>query len=537
MAEHLTKLRALLLVFVTFLGAGGAGAAQDPPSPASEAQAPGEAVTTQDVKIPVAELKLRVKPMTAEELSAEAVAWMKLLRAKAKKIAAAEVAVQRTNKAMAAAKESDAAGAAEEVKKAAEEVTKAEDEAAAAEAEAGVQSKEGADGAAEEPEEAAASAETAAEAAERANSQDAEAVHEVAAEAKEGLLENLNQRRTERTALIDRLNVVLDSWEAKGGEVEPYRLYIKEVAGIEVDVSDAAAAWAVVSGWILSEEGGQRWMWNIVKFVGVIFATWLAARGLGWFFHKALSRTAKRMSKLAERAIIRSIKMLVWVIGLVMALSMLEVDITPLIAAIGAAGLVVGLALQGTLSNIASGVMILINRPFDVDDVVSAGGVTGKVSMMTLVSTIFRTFDNQTVVVPNNQIWGQVITNITANRTRRVDMTFGVGYGDDLDLAEKIIWGVVKDCDLVLDDPEPIIKVHELGDSSVNFICRPWAKTKDYWDVMWYVTREIKRRFDAEGVSIPFPQRDVHFYRESGEDPATETENGKAVREPAEAAK
>jgi small conductance mechanosensitive channel len=154
--------------------------------------------------------------------------------------------------------------------------------------------------------------------------------------------------------------------------------------------------------------------------------------------------------------------------------------------------------------------MILMYRPFDVGDIVEAGGVSGKVSHMSLVNTTFLTFDNQRLVVPNNLIWQSVITNVTAQNQRRVDLMFGISYKDDIEKAEKLLREVVKEHEAVLDDPEPIIKLHQLGESSVNFIVRPWVKTADYWDTYWDLTKAVKLRFDQEGISIPFPQRDVH---------------------------
>jgi small conductance mechanosensitive channel len=200
------------------------------------------------------------------------------------------------------------------------------------------------------------------------------------------------------------------------------------------------------------------------------------------------------------------------VIGFVVALSALEVNIAPLLAAIGAAGFVIGLALQGTLSNFASGLLILFYRPFDVGDVIDAGGVSGIVDSVSLVSTHVRTFDNKMMIVPNNDIWGGTITNATASETRRVDMVFGIGYDDDVDIAKGILERIVSEHPLVLDDPAPVIQLNELGDSSVNFICRPWAKNTDYWKVYWDITRSVKQEFDRTGISIPFPQRDVHLH-------------------------
>jgi small conductance mechanosensitive channel len=160
--------------------------------------------------------------------------------------------------------------------------------------------------------------------------------------------------------------------------------------------------------------------------------------------------------------------------------------------------------------------MILFFRPFDVGDVVDAGGVSGKVIAMNLVSTSIKTFDNKDMVVPNNKIWQDVITNATGVDTRRVDMEFGIGYDDDIDKAQGILEEIVAAHPKALKDPEPTIRMNTLADSSVNFICRPWAKTADYWDVYWDVTKAVKQRFDAEGIGIPFPQRDVHLYIEEG---------------------
>jgi small conductance mechanosensitive channel len=204
----------------------------------------------------------------------------------------------------------------------------------------------------------------------------------------------------------------------------------------------------------------------------------------------------------------------VMAIGFLMALSQIGISLGPMLAGLGVAGFVVGFALQDTLGNFAAGGMILIYRPYDVDDFVEVTGASGLVKNMSLVSTTITTFDNQTLVIPNSKIWGDVIKNVTAQKVRRVDMEFGIGYGDDVELAERVLQDILSSHDLVLPAPETTIKLHTLGDSSVNFIVRPWVKTEDYWDVYWDITREVKLRFDREGISIPFPQRDVHLYSE-----------------------
>ena len=253
-----------------------------------------------------------------------------------------------------------------------------------------------------------------------------------------------------------------------------------------------------------------------LRIVGVLILLWIAFRIARWAGDKV---TESLESKEFDVGLARFFGSLArW--GIIAAsvlgcLGMFGVETTSFAAVIGAAGLAVGLAFQGTLSNFASGVMIMLYRPFEIGDAVSTAGVVGKVDGMTLVSTTVKTFDNQTIIVPNSMIWGDVITNITANTTRRVDMTFGIGYQDDIDKAKAVLHEIVESHPKVLKDPEPVIQMHELADSSVNFIVRPWARTEDYWDVYWAVTRQVKERFDAEGISIPYPQRDVHVYQET----------------------
>lgn len=158
---------------------------------------------------------------------------------------------------------------------------------------------------------------------------------------------------------------------------------------------------------------------------------------------------------------------------------------------------------------------------------VDVGGVFGKVDRMSLVSTTVLTIDNQTLVVPNNKIWGDVIKNVTAQDKRRVDMVFGISYTDDIPRTEQVLAGILEQHDKVLDDPEPVVRLHTLGESSVDFVVRPWVAVDDYWEVYWDVTRAVKMRFDEEEISIPFPQRDVHIYEEQiARKQKVESENG-----------
>ncbi len=340
-------------------------------------------------------------------------------------------------------------------------------------------------------------------------STDAAAVDEL----KKASLKKLVELREDRTMVLDRLNVVLDALEAKGGDPEPYRLYATEASGTKVDIFDPEAMRQLVLGWLKSPEGGIRWGLNIISFIAVLVVFWIASKIATRAAARALGM-ARNVSTLLRDFCITLVRRSVMIIGLLIALSMLEINIGPVLALITAAGFVIGFALQGTLSNFASGLLILIYRPFDVGDVISAGGTSGKVDSMTLVSTCILTFDNQKVVVPNNSVWGDVITNVTGLPIRRVDMKFGIGYEDDIEQAKRILLEVASSHPKVLTDPAPVVQLHELADSSLNFICRPWSKTGDYWDVYWDVTQSVKERFDKAGISIPFPQRDVHLYEE-----------------------
>ena len=202
---------------------------------------------------------------------------------------------------------------------------------------------------------------------------------------------------------------------------------------------------------------------------------------------------------------------------IVASLDELGVDTTSLVAILGAAGLAIGLSLQDSLKNFAAGVMLLVFKPFRAGDYVEAGGVAGSVKKIGIFTSTMGTPDNKEIIVPNGKIYGDNIINYSAMTTRRVDMTFGIGYGDDLLKAKNLLQQMVKEDERILEEPAPVVAVSSLGDSSVNFVVRPWVKKEDYWAVLWGFTESVKLRFDEEGISIPFPQMDVHFYKEDDE--------------------
>ncbi|MDD3448701.1 MAG: mechanosensitive ion channel [Gammaproteobacteria bacterium] len=242
--------------------------------------------------------------------------------------------------------------------------------------------------------------------------------------------------------------------------------------------------------------------------VVLILGRWVA-RLLANLLRRGLAR-AKVDETLSSFIVnVAYVALLVFVV--ISALGQLGMQTTSFIAVIGAAGLAIGLAFQGSLANFAAGALMIMFRPFRVGDFIEAGGVAGVVEEIQIVTTKLRTGDNKTVYVPNNKIMGDSITNYSAKETRRIDLVFGVGYEDDLQQVKTILQEILAADERVLKDPAPTIGVLALADSSVNFAVRPWVATADYWSVYFDLNETVKRRFDAAGISIPYPQRDVHI--------------------------
>jgi small conductance mechanosensitive channel len=255
--------------------------------------------------------------------------------------------------------------------------------------------------------------------------------------------------------------------------------------------------------------------WNVV-LAGLILV-------LGWLASKFIVSIMKRyLHKANVDALLVNFgtNILYWtliVVVLIAAMSALGIDTTALIALLGAAGLAVGIALQDSLKNFASGVLLIIFRPFGVGDFVEAGGTNGIVEEITLFTTNMRTGDNRSVIVPNGAIYTDTITNNSARETRRVDMVFGIGYDDDMRQASDIMLNILKTDERVLADPEPTVAVAELADNSVNFNVRPWCANADYWAVKADITEQIKLAFDENNISIPYPQMDVHVNNDAAQ--------------------
>jgi small conductance mechanosensitive channel len=320
----------------------------------------------------------------------------------------------------------------------------------------------------------------------------------------------------ERRSISSKFNVVLDEWEAKGGDaqkdIQPYRQYVRAVYAEQIKATGPVLFWRQFVKWLFSADGGVALLMKIAIFLALLFALWSVARIASGIARRALAKVPN-MSQLLRNFLASFAYWVTVGAGLLVVLAALGVNIAGVLALVGGASFIVAFAMQSTLSNFAAGLMIMIYRPVDVGNYVTVAGVSGTVKAVSLVSTTVTTPDNQVIVIPNGNVWGSVITNVTGSETRRVDLLFGIGYQDDAQAAMRVMEDVVSGHPLVLKEPAPTIRLHELGESSVNFVCRPWAKTADYWTVYWDVTQKVKERFDAEGITIPYPQRDVHLYQ------------------------
>jgi len=328
----------------------------------------------------------------------------------------------------------------------------------------------------------------------------------------------LNVAITNVSSIANGLSAVLAMMESLDMDTIGYQQQLLSATGqITTGFLEAGVFTNLLIGWgqtlwTVLIESGPGLLFKIVLFFIIVYVFRKLARLAQKLTETGLQNSDIELSELLHRMVLLVVRNTVTIIGILIALSQVGISLGPLLAGLGVVGFVVGFALQDTLSNFAAGMLILIYRPFDVKDFVEAGGVSGLVSNMSLVNTTILTFDNQTIIVPNSKIWGDVIKNVTAQDVRRIDMVFGISYSDDIPKTEQLLKQIVASQETVLDDPETLIRLHELADSSVNFIVRPWVKKDDYWETYWAITRDVKMRFDEQGISIPFPQRDVHIH-------------------------
>ncbi len=271
---------------------------------------------------------------------------------------------------------------------------------------------------------------------------------------------------------------------------------------------DLSALWALIA------EPMTAWGMKLISAIAIFFVGRVLARWARKILRTALQKAAVDETLVPFLSSVTYYGIIAVVV--IAVLSAVGVQTASLVAVLGAAGLAVGLAMQGTLSHFASGVMLLMFRPFKTGDFVEAGGVAGSVEAIRVFTTTLKTPDNVDIVMPNASVWGQTIKNYSANATRRIDLVMGVSYDDDLQVASDVMRRILDDDDRVLADPAPVVAVSELADSSVNLVVRPWCNRDDYWNLRFDLTRRLKEQLETAGCSIPYPQHDVHVHQSGG---------------------
>ena len=316
---------------------------------------------------------------------------------------------------------------------------------------------------------------------------------------------------------VTRLRGVVAQLDRLGGDtLEMRRTLIEERGSLAlslVDTDIASVLYAEMTAkfkdWLANR--GASTLLSVLLFVAIlIVARWLA-RLTRRVTERALRHSDQSVSQLLKEMLISISGTIVFLVGVLVALSQVGVSVTPMIAGLGVVGFIVGFALQDTLSNFAAGAMILAYRPFDTGDFISAADVEGEVRKMNLVNTTIVTIDNRVLIIPNSKIWGGVIMNFTGQHLRRTDVIYSVSYSDDLDHVQRVLEELIASDERFLTEPAPIVRVKQFSDSSIDFLVRAYAKTGEYWETLWALNKAVKQRFDAEGITIPFPQRDVNL--------------------------
>jgi len=293
------------------------------------------------------------------------------------------------------------------------------------------------------------------------------------------------------------------------------RVLIEKSGGLALSLVDTAMLNVVLgesqdrlTEWF-SANGASTFL-SAILFVGILILARSLAGLSKRLTERALRHSDQSISQLLKETLISMAGTVVFLIGLLVALAQVGVSVTPMIAGLGVVGFIVGFALQDTLSNFAAGAMILAYRPFDTGDFIAADEAEGTVLKMNLVNTTIVTVENKVLIIPNSKIWGGVIMNVTGQKLRRTDVIYRVSYSDDVDLVQRILEELIDADERWLDDPEPLVRLKQYSESSIDFMVRAYAKTDEYWEAVWALNKAVKKRFDAEGITIPFPQREVH---------------------------
>ncbi len=334
---------------------------------------------------------------------------------------------------------------------------------------------------------------------------------EAQSEQKNQLVVTVTQLQGERTAIIDRFKAVLDEMDKKGGDSTSYRKYVDAISGVEIDVNDTEGLALRLVSWAKSDEGGMRWVTSAGKFVGIVVATTLAAQALGWMLQRTLSMSGK-VSTILVQFLGMTIKRGGIVLGVLLGLVALEVALGPVLALVGGASFVLAFALQSNLGNLASGLMLMVYKPFDVGDEIQIGDVWGFVDSITLGGTKINSFSNQLITIPNNTVWSSTITNNTGHDVRGVSISFQIGYESPIPKVEEILMDLFKQHPLILDDPAPFVFPWEFRQSAINVIATAFTKTENRWKVYGDLFVQFQERLAKEDIDmVDYQEINLHY--------------------------
>ncbi|XZN97409.1 MAG: mechanosensitive ion channel domain-containing protein [Microcoleus sp.] len=332
---------------------------------------------------------------------------------------------------------------------------------------------------------------------------------------KNQLVVNATNLQSGRTAVVDRFNVILEELDRKGGDSKYYRKYIEAITKAEIDVKDTEGLGVRVLSWFKSDEGGLRWVSNIGKFVGIVLASAIVSQIVGFVISKLLklSNTSKLMRQFTVVVINRG----GIVVGVLLALTALEVSLAPVLTVLGGASFIFAFALQSNLGNFASGLMLMVYKPFDVGDEVKIGSLWGWVDSISLANTKIKGFGGQLFTIPNNTVWSDTIENLTTSDIRKVKFSFRISFDQDVTNIEKVLVDIFKSHPQILEEPAPSTFVFDLEDEYINLIASGWAKTDEFWKVSADILRTIQTRFEQEGIKLGAPAQDIRILPESDE--------------------
>jgi len=321
-------------------------------------------------------------------------------------------------------------------------------------------------------------------------------------EAKNQLVVTVTELQGQLTAIADRLNVVLDAMEKKGGDVESDRQYLQAVTAVDIDTKDAEGIGMRLLTWGKSEEGGFRWMGNIGKFVGIIITWVIASQLLGLLLDRLLALFGNASSRMMRQFVVMVVKRGGLVVGFLIALTALEVSIGPVLALLGGVTFILAFALQSNLGNLASGLMIMVYKPFDVNDEVKIGSLWGKVETITLANTRIKGLDGQMFSVPNSKVWSDTVENLSHGKARKISLPIRVGFDQNLRRVEQILVETMKSHPQVLENPAPTTSIKRLEEYYIPVGASAWTQQENYWEVLSDLIRMVQERFQKEGIEF-----------------------------------